>query len=477
MSVGGSIKRTATQSNRLLASSTHQASLCPSRRRRSFTSTTSFANPLNGAHALNGGAHQTAAATKVKRREWEREPLIDLGLDPRLSRRRVYMIGGGMVPVTRKMNVTLASMGVEAVDRALKDANLSKSAVSALFTGNMLSGQLSRQQHLGAKISWSCGLDGVETFTAEACCGAGGAALRLGYLALMSGLHDTVIVCGVEMMTHTETRALTEALATASHWITEGGKGETFISLNGALMQLYMDRYGISAHQFAPFAVVAHHNAGMSEHALFKNKSLDISKYESSPIICHKNTPIRLFDASATCDGAAAVILTTNTDHVRNAKHSVVLRGSGASSDALPIAAREDPLALKAVTKSTQQALKEAGMTHSDIQIFEGHDAYTSMIALSMEAAGFVKRGEATYFAKEGNVSLTGTLPVSTFGGLKARGHPVGASGVYQAAEVFLQLTGRAGRNQIPNRPEVAMTQSIGGAAGSVFTHIFTANT
>mmetsp|Transcript_40706 Transcript_40706/g.100578 ORF Transcript_40706/g.100578 Transcript_40706/m.100578 type:complete len:416 (+) Transcript_40706:15-1262(+) len=380
----------------------------------------------------------------------------------------VYIAGQGLVNVTRKQNQGLAVMGGDAIKNALKDAGIDASVPQALYVGNMMSGMLSSQQHMGALLANAAGLDNIECATVEACCGSGGGALRWGYMAVASGIYHTVVVAGVEQMTHTETATTTLGLATASDWATEGSKGATFVSLNGILMDLYMKTYGTKHADFAQFALTAHENGMTAEHATLKKK-IDLETYEKARMI---TDPIQLFDASPMCDGAAAVVLTSRPDLIRhNGRAAVRIAGSGAGSDLLAVADRPEPLRLRAVEKSAADALKQAKMGHKDIDIFELHDAYSIMACLSLENAGFVPRGEGTHFAKSGGLKLDGELPMATFGGLKARGHPVGATGVYQAAEMAMQLTGRAGANQV-NDVEVAMIQNIGGSGASVFAQI-----
>jgi acetyl-CoA C-acetyltransferase len=335
----------------------------------------------------------------------------------------------------------------------------------------MLSGILSDQQHLGPLLANAAGLGPVEAATAEACCGSGGAALRWGFLAVASGAYETVVVCGAEQMTHRELPDVTKGLAMASHWPTEGGCGETFVSLNGRILAAYMARYGVSHEAFAPFAVTAHTHAATAAHATLRGR-VTTADYAASRVL---TPPVRLLDASPVCDGAAAVVLTSSLALARGARGGsgavVRIAGSAAASDTLPVAQRPDPLELRAVALSTAAALRSAGASHADVDLFELHDAYSIMACASLENAGFARRGEGTDLAASGALGLKGSLPIATFGGLKARGHPVGATGVYQAAEVHLQLTRRAGANQVAGA-EVAVTQNIGGAGASVFTHV-----
>lgn len=231
-----------------------------------------------------------------------------------------------------------------------------------------------------------------------------------------------------------------------------------------------MDKYGIDHEAFGAFPRNAHNNASTSAHATLK-KRLAPADYKNSPLI---TDPIRLLDACPTCDGAAAVVLTASRDGARRAGSNSVVRlaGSGAATDILCVMDRPDPLHLSAVEKSTQQALTHAKIDMNAVDLFELHDAYSIMACLCLESAGFALPGQATQFANDGHLALNGILPIATFGGLKARGHPVGATGVYQAAEVFQQLAGSAGANQVKSA-EVAITQNIGGAGASVYTHVF----
>jgi acetyl-CoA C-acetyltransferase len=383
----------------------------------------------------------------------------------------VYVAGQGFVNVTRKKDHGLAAMGGQAIKAAMADAGVDASVPQALYVGNMLSGMLSSQQHMGPLLANAAGLGPVETATVEACCGSGGAALRWGYMAVASGMYETVVVAGAEQMTHCDTEKTTLGLATASHWETEGSQGATFVSINGVLMDLYMKKYGVKHEDFAPFALTAHANGLTAQHATLK-KALDQATYDAARMI---TPPITLFDASPMCDGAAAVVLTSRPDLARHGgRPAVRIAGSAAASDILPLAERPDPLRLLAVEKSAADALAQSKLTRAELGIFELHDAYSIMACLSLENAGFAPRGQGTAFAKSGAIGLDGSVPMCTFGGLKARGHPVGATGVYQAAEMALQLTNRAGQNQVKGA-RTAMIQNIGGAGASVFAHVFIA--
>jgi acetyl-CoA C-acetyltransferase len=384
--------------------------------------------------------------------------------------RDVFIAGVGQTPITKDPQSRGRYLGAAAVKAAIADAGLDPARIGALYVGNMLSGILAQQQQLGGLIADYTGLAGLEAVTIEAACASGGAAVRVAYQAVAGGIHDAVAVCGVERMTHVERDAVTRALATAADWELEGVCGETFLSLNATLMRAYMEKYDVTAERFAPFAITAHRNALTNPNALL-HKTLDLETYLASRIV---SDPIRLFDVSPVCNGASAVILAAPHVAAELAHGSRVrVAGSALATAPLALARRADPLDLTAVSSSTQQAMKQAGVDHDDIDLFELHDAYTIMTALTLEAAGFARAGAGLDYAEGTRIGLRGELPIATFGGLKARGHPVGASGCYQVVEAFLQLTERAGANQVPDAG-VALVQNIGGTGATVVSHVLT---
>jgi acetyl-CoA C-acetyltransferase len=384
--------------------------------------------------------------------------------------REVFIAGVGQTAVTKDPQSRGRYLGAAAVKEALTDAGIEPKTVGALYVGNMLSGILARQQQLGGLIADYTGLAGIEAVTIEAACASGGAAVRMAYQAVAGGIHDAVAVCGVERMTHVDRDAATRALATAADWELEGVCGESFLSLNATLMRTYMAKHGVGAERFAPFAITAHQNALTNPNALLR-KPLDLETYLQSRVVMD---PIRLFDVSPVCNGAGAVILAA--PHLAAAlpgRSRVRIAGSALATAPLALARRPDPLELTAVTSSTQKAMSQAGVGHDDIDLFEPHDAYTIMTALTLEAAGFARQGCGLDFADSDRIGLRGELPLATFGGLKARGHPVGASGCYQIVEAFLQLSERAGENQVPGAG-VALVQNIGGTGATVVSHVLT---
>ena len=383
--------------------------------------------------------------------------------------RDVFVIGVGQTAVHKDGDVRGRYLGAQAVRDALADANLPAAEVRALYVGNMMAGLLARQQQIGGLVADYAGLIGVEAATIEAACASGGAAARMGYLTVAGGAHDAVIACGLERMTHVDHDTVTRALATAADSELEGGGTESFLSLNAKLMRAYMQKHGARAEDFAPFAITAHNNALTNANALL-HKTVDLDAYMESRIIVE---PVRLFDASPICDGAAALVLASRevAERLQTRRPLVRIAGSAAATASLALARRPDLLHLQAVETSTRAALEQAGVAHRDVDLFELHDAYTIMSVLSLESAGFAAPGTAPKLAHEARLDLTGDLPIATFGGLKARGHPVGATGIYQIVEAYLQLAGLAAANQVRDA-RVALAQSIGGTGATVVSHV-----
>ena len=377
--------------------------------------------------------------------------------------RDVVIIGIGQTPVGEHWEKSLRHLAHDAIMAAMKDAGIE--TADALYVGNMLSGQLAGQEHLGALIADFIGLRGIEAMKVEAACASGAAALRVGLMAVASGMQDVVLVCGVEKMTDALSDEVTSGLATAADQEYEVSQGISFVGLNALLMRRYMYEYGITKEQFAPFTVNAHRNGVNNPYAMFRSPVSETA-YARSGMIAD---PINLLDSSPVCDGAACVVLAPASKYRARAKAQIL--ASAIATDSVAVHDRRDPLTLDAVTLSSQKAYIEARLTPADIHLFEVHDAFSIMAALSLEAAGFAPRGRAVDMAKAGELAIGGRLPVATMGGLKARGHPVGATGIYQVVEVVEQLTGKAGANQVPGAT-IGMAQNIGGSGATVVTHI-----
>jgi acetyl-CoA C-acetyltransferase len=348
----------------------------------------------------------------------------------------------------------------------MRDANLERA--DALYVGNMLSGEISGQAHLGPLIADFSGLRGIEAVKVEAACASAAAAFRQAYISVAGGVHDIVIALGVEKMTDDVGSKLTAGLAAAADADYEVIHGISFVALNALVMQRYMYENNQTREDFAEFAITAHANGAGNPYARFQ-EPISKSAFMRSHMVAD---PIGLLDASPMADGAAAVILCPTEQAREFTDKAISIRGSAMATDSLSVHDRHNPLWLQAAEDSAQKAYRQAGLGPADIDFFELHDAFTIMAALSLEAAGFAERGKGTWLAKDGEITRNGRLPISTRGGLKARGHPVGATGLYQIVEVTQQLRGEAGENQLPN-VRFGMTQNIGGSGATIATHIF----
>lgn len=379
--------------------------------------------------------------------------------------RDVSIIGVGQTPVREHWDKSLRVLAAEAVLAAMKDAHVDE--VDAIYVGNMLSGELTRQEHLGALIADQLGLSGVAAMKVEAACGAGGTAVHTGFLAVASGQYRRVAVIGVEKMTDLWNGSVTAGLAMAADGEYEAANGISFVGLNAMMMRRYMYEYDLVEQDFAPFALNAHANAVHNPNAMFR-KPVTMDQLTRAKMVAD---PISLFDSSPICDGAAAVILSRSENLNGNAARAIQIAASSVATDTLALHDRQDPMWLRAVELSSIKAYAQAGVTPQDIDLFELHDAFSIVAPMSLEAAGFAQRGTGTYLARDGGISIAGKLPISTMGGLKARGHPIGASGVYQVVEAAQQLRGEAGKNQVSGA-RIAMTQSLGGVAATAVTHV-----
>ncbi len=379
--------------------------------------------------------------------------------------RDVAIIGIGQTPVEEHWPISLRELALQASLNALQDASVEQ--VDAIYVGNMISGEITGQEHLGALVADALGMFGVEAMKIEAACASGAAALRVGALAVASGMNDLVLVTGVEKMTDMGGRETTAALAMAADAEYEVSQGVSFVALNALLMRRYMYEYDWERKDFANFVVNAHKNGMHNPNAMFHSQ-VSPERYANSPTIAD---PVGLFDASPICDGAASVVLAP-VEYARTLTPSPVrIKGVGIGTAPIAVHDRKDPLALEAARTAARKAYEMAGVGPGEIDFFELHDAFTIMSALSLEASGFAERGQGVTLALENEIGLDGRIPITTMGGLKARGHPVGATGIYQIVESVLQLRGLAGENQIPNA-RLGMAQNIGGSGATIVTHI-----
>ncbi len=378
----------------------------------------------------------------------------------------VVIVGVGQTEVAEHWDRSLRELALTALEAALADAGGLRP--QALYVGNMLAPALSRQSHLATLIADFSGLTGIEATTVEAAGASGGLALRMGYLAVASGAVDTALVLGVEKLTDQTASNVDAAMATITDTDYEAEQGLTLTAQAALLMRRYIHEFSVPEHAFAGFALTAHANGEGNPYAMFR-KAIKTETYQQAGMV---SEPLNMFDIAPNADGAAALLLTRRELMPPDFPHPLVsIAGSSVATDTLALHDRPDLLAFRAARLSMERACQQAGIKPGDADIFELYDAFSIYSALSLEAAGFAERGQGWQFAKNGDLGLKGKLPIATFGGLKARGNPGGATGAYQVAEAVLQLRGEAGQNQVKDA-KIALVQSLGGPAATAVTHV-----
>lgn len=354
----------------------------------------------------------------------------------------------------------------ESVIAALIDANLELKKIEAIFVGNMLSGTLGGQDHLGAFFAEEFGLQ-VPALKVEGACASGGLAVHAGLLAVESGQYGNVLVIGVEKMTDHKPEEVARMLMGAGE-DAEREAGATFPSLYALMARVHMQKYGTTQEDMAHVAVKNHFHASLNSHAQFKNQ-ITLEQALRSPIIA---SPLKLLDCSPITDGAAAIILTKNQKPKAKNKKRVKIVASEVATDTLGLAEREDLTTLKAAKIAAEKAYKIAGVTPFDIDVAEVHDCFTIAEIIAMEDLGFYRRGEAAESIKKGATKIGGKgVTVNTSGGLKACGHPVGATGVKQIVEIYSQLRGKGGKKQV-EKARIGLTHNVGGSGATAVIHI-----
>ncbi len=380
--------------------------------------------------------------------------------------RDVAIIGVGMVKGGEHWQKSLRQLFVEAALAAIDDAGVDH--IDAMYVGCMSSGLFVGQEHLASLLADYLGVTPIPSIRVESACASGGAALRLGFLDVGAGAHDIVLVGGVEKMTDVSTDCATYALATAADQDYEVYYGVTFPGLYAMIARAHMHRYGTTREQLAQVAVKNHQNGSMNPLAQYQRK-ITVDDVLHSPLVAD---PLRLLDCSPITDGAAAAVL-CSADLAKkiSGKPAVRIMASGHATDAIALHSRPDITDFRAVTLAAQQAYKAAGLDPGKIDVAEVHDCFTIAEICILEALGFVEKGHGGEAAESGLTALDGRIPVNPSGGLKAKGHPVGATGVAQAVEIVHQLRGEAGDRQVKNA-RIGLTQNMGGSGGTAVVHI-----
>ncbi len=378
--------------------------------------------------------------------------------------REVAIVGAGMTKFGELWKKSLRDIFVEAGLKAIDDAKIDR--VDSVYVGCMSGGLFVGQEHLGALVADYLGMGHVPAVRVESACASGGFALRQGFMDVASGMSDIVLVGGVEKMT--DGADVTYALATAADQEYEVYYGVTFPGLYAMIANAHMRQYGTTREQLGMVAVKNHKNGSLNPNAQFQSP-IGLETVLKSTMVAD---PLRLLDCSPVSDGAACVILCALDQAKKYTDTPIKIIGSGAATDTLALHQRNDIVSLDSVKTAAERAYKMASITPESINLAEVHDCFTIAEIVTTEDLGLVPKGKGGEAVEKGLTALVGKIPVNTSGGLKAKGHPVGATGVAQAIEIFEQLQGKAGKRQVKNA-RIGLTQNMGGSGASAVVHIF----
>ncbi len=383
--------------------------------------------------------------------------------------KKVAIIGVGMTDFGELWERSLRDLTVQAGLEAIRDSGLPGEEIDALYAGCMSSGIFVQQEHIASILADYCGLVPISATRVEGACASGGIALRQAIMAVASGMHDVVVAGGVEKMTDILTEQTTMALACAADREWEAFQGATFPGLYAMMTRRHMHEFGTTEEQLSLVAVKNHENGSKNPHAQYR-KPVTLDQVLNSSMIAD---PIRLLHCSPISDGAAAVVVCSE-EKVKDAqKEPVWVVGSGQASDTIALHDRDQITTMKATVVAGRQALDMAGIGPKDVDLVEVHDCFTIAEIMAIEDLGFFEKGEGGRATEEGLTSLNSQISVNPGGGLKSKGHPVGATGIAQVVEAVLQLRGAAGARQVSDA-EIAMTHNVGGSGGTCVTHVLT---
>jgi len=385
-----------------------------------------------------------------------------------LKKREVAIISAVTTKCGEHWDKGIKDLAWEAGVKAVEEAGISGKDIEYLVVGNMSGGMFVGQEHIGALVADFLGLNPIPSLRVEAACASGGVAFSQGYLAVASGLYDIVAVGGVEKMTDVEPEQATSVLAGAMDFEWEAYFGATFPGLYALIATRYMHEYGLKPETLAKIAVKNHHYGSLNPLAHFRNR-ITVEEALASPLVAD---PLRKYDCSPISDGAAVAILAPLEIAKKYTDTPIIVEASAMASDTLSLLKRRDLCTLDATVNAANKAFQLAHMERKDVDLVEVHDCFSIAELLAIEDLGFCKKGEAQKLVEEGQTYVGGEIPVNTDGGLKAAGHPVGATGVKQIAELVKQLRGEADKGRQVSGAEVGLAHNIGGTGATAVVTI-----
>jgi acetyl-CoA C-acetyltransferase len=379
---------------------------------------------------------------------------------------KVCVIGTGSTKYG-KLNESIVELAVSAAEDAINTANITPKDIQYSIISNVF-GVADKQVHLSPVITTNLGIPHVPGLTVESACGSGSIALREGYANVAAGFYDVVLVVGVEKVTHTGTARSTTLFSYCSDFFYEGGSGVTFPGLFASMARAYMYKYEANEEDLALVAVKNHEN-GMLNPKAHVRKRISVDDVLRSPPVA---SPLKLLDCCPFSDGASAVILASEEFAKKSGADYIEIIGSGRGASPATLQGRDDITTIPSTRTAAQQAFKQARIEPKDVDFAEVHDCFTIAEIVDIEDLGFFEKGEGVNAVRDGITRLDGELPINPSGGLKSKGHPIGATGVGQVVEVYEQLLGRAGARQVKNA-EIALTHNFGATGASCAVHIF----
>jgi acetyl-CoA C-acetyltransferase len=380
----------------------------------------------------------------------------------------VCITGIGLTKFGKHPERNSRELFAEAALKAIEGSNISRKAIESVYIGNFSSDVFEGQCHLAPAAADVLGICPAPSIRVENACASGGIALRLGVMAIRAGFFDVVLVGGMEKMTKLKTSQVQDALAMASDKEYEIPAGITFPGMFATMATAHMNKYGTTEEQLAAVAVKNHKNAVHNPYAQFQ-KEISLEKALNAPMVAY---PLKLYDCSPISDGAAAMVLMRGDLARTYTDTPIEIVGSGQGSSTMALHDRWDMTTIDGAIEARKQAMSQANLDPKEVDVCEVHDCFTIAEIIATEDLGFFKPGEGGPAAEEGRTALNGDISINTSGGLKAKGHPIGASGIGQAIEITLQLRGEAGKRQVDG-PEIGMTHNVGGSGSSAVVHLY----
>jgi len=386
--------------------------------------------------------------------------------------RDVAVIGVGLTKFGELWDKSFRNLTAEAGSKAIIDSGVSGKDIDAMYIGSMSSGRFIGQEHIGALVADASGFSHIHipATRVEGACASGGLAVREGFLSIASGMNDVVVVGGIEKMNDISGTSATETLATAADQEWEAFFGVTFPGIYALIATRHMHEYGTTKEQLGQVAVKNHANGAKNPYAQYQ-REITIDKAINATMVAE---PLGLLDCSPVTDGAASIVLCAAEKAKNFTDKPVKIIASGQASDSLALHGRRDICTLDATVHAAKMAYKQANLNPKDIDLAEVHDCFTIAEICAIEDLGFVKKGEGGKAVENMITTIDGEIPINTSGGLKSKGHPVGATGVAQIVEIVQQLRGEADKRQLKD-PRIGLAHNVGGSGATSTVHIMEA--